>query len=59
MKRTLLFIAFVLTSLTISAHESYTDDFDYLPFVEEGKRWYVARFTPGHDDMDDHCGISL
>jgi hypothetical protein len=53
MKRTLLFIAFVLTSLTISAHESYTDDFDYLPFVEEGKRWYVARFTPGHDDMDE------
>ena len=30
---------------------------DYLPFVEIGKQWHVARFTPGHNDMDvvDYC----
>ena len=30
---------------------------DYIPFVERGKQWHVARFTPGHNDMDvvDYC----
>lgn len=40
MKRTLLFMACVLASLTMSAQEnSY---FDYVPFVKEGKKWHVV-----------------
>lgn len=52
MKRTLLFIACVLASLTMSAQESYTDYFDYLPFVQEGKRWNVFRSDA---DFDPCC----
>ena len=40
MKRTLLFMACVLASLTMSAQEnSY---FDYVPFVKEGKKWHMV-----------------
>ncbi len=35
MKRTLLFIAYVLTSITMFPN-------DYLPFVELGKKWNVV-----------------
>ena len=38
MKRTLLFIACVLASLTMLAQE-----YDYIPFVKAGKRWHVVR----------------
>ena len=41
MKRTLLFIACVLTSMMMSAQES--SYFDYVPFVKEGKQWHVVR----------------
>ncbi len=42
MKRiTLLFIACLLASLTMSAQEN--SSFDYLPFVKEGKKWNVFR----------------
>ena len=41
MKRTLLFIACVMASLTMSAQKS--SYFDYVPFVEEGKKWNVVR----------------
>ena len=41
MKRTLLFIACVLASLAMSAQKS--SYFDYVPFVEEGKKWNVVR----------------
>ena len=39
MKQTLLFIAFVLTSITMFAQEEQND---YLPFVELGKQWHVV-----------------
>ena len=39
MKRTLLFIACVLTSITMYAQEESND---YLPFVEMGKLWHVV-----------------
>ena len=52
MKPTLLFFACVLASLTMSAQESYTDYFDYLPFVQEGKRWNVFRSDA---DFDPCC----
>ena len=39
MKKTLLFIAFVLTSITMFAQEEQND---YLPFVELGKQWHVV-----------------
>jgi len=42
MKRTLLFIACVLASLTMSAQVSNTDNSDYIPFVEGGKQWLVV-----------------
>lgn len=41
MKRTLLFIACVLTSIMMSAQES--SYFDYVPFVKDGKQWHVVR----------------
>ena len=40
MKRTLLFIACVLASLTMAAQEEQTD---YIPFVELGKQWHMVR----------------
>ena len=40
MKRTLLFIACVLASVTMMAQDSQLPD--YLPFVETGKQWHVA-----------------
>ena len=48
MKRTLLFIAYVLTSLAMSAQVS--SYFDYAPFVKEGKKWTVVRsdFNSGY-----------
>ena len=46
MKRTLLFIACVLASVTMYAQEEPND---YLPFVELGKTWNV----------DDICEIEL
>ena len=39
MKRTLLIIACMLTSITMQAQE---DPNDYLPFVELGKQWHVV-----------------
>ena len=39
MKKTLLFTAFVLTSITMFAHE---DSNDYIPFVELGKQWHLV-----------------
>ena len=30
-----------------------TDDSDYLPFVDRGKRWIVTRATPGRDGIDE------
>ena len=30
-----------------------TNDSDYLPFVDRGKRWIVTRSTPGRDDIDE------
>ena len=41
MKRTLLFIAGVLAFVTMMAQNSQVPD--YLPFVETGKQWHVAR----------------
>ena len=38
--------------VALPAQESDTDDSNYIPFVEAGKQWHVARFTPGHNDMD-------
>ena len=52
MKRTLFIIACMLTSLTMPAQESDTDDFDYLPFVDAGKSWFVACSTPGQNAID-------
>lgn len=48
MKRSLLFIAYVLTSLAMSAQGS--SYFDYVPFVKEGKKWTVVRsdFSSGY-----------
>ena len=53
MKQSLLFLACVLVSLAMPAQESYTDDFDYLPFVDAGKSWLVARSTLGQDAIDE------
>ena len=53
MKQSLLFLACVLASLAMPAQESYTDDFDYLPFVDAGKSWLVARSTLGQDAIDE------
>ena len=39
MKRTLLFIACVLTSFTMMAQDETNE---YLPFVEIGKQWHVV-----------------
>ena len=39
MKKTLLFTALVLTSITMFAHE---DSNDYIPFVELGKQWHLV-----------------
>ena len=39
MKRTLLFTALMLTSITMLAQEKSND---YLPFVELGKKWHVV-----------------
>ena len=44
MKRTLLFITCVLTSITMWAQE---DSNDYIPFVELGKQWHVVS-NPTH-----------
>ena len=45
MKRTLLFITCMLASMTMLAQGSYVEDsdFEYLPFVKEGKKWNVIR----------------
>lgn len=42
MKRAILLMTCVLASLMISAQGTY-DDFDYIPFVKEGKTWHVIR----------------
>ena len=42
MKRTLLFIACVLASVTMQAQEEL-DHNDYIPFVKSGKKWHVVR----------------
>ena len=39
MKRTLLFMACLLASITMQAQEELND---YLPFVERNKAWFVA-----------------
>ena len=52
MKRTLFIFACMLTSLTMPAQESDTNDSDYLPFVDAGKSWFVASSTPGQDAID-------
>ncbi|MBO4451353.1 MAG: DUF3244 domain-containing protein [Bacteroidaceae bacterium] len=54
MKRTLLFITFVLTSLAMSAQGKNNDnsDLEYLPLVESSKCWRVARTTSGQDNID-------
>ena len=49
MKRTLLFIACALASITMSAQEELND---YLPFVQEGKMWNVFRSDA---DFDPCC----
>ena len=45
MKQTLLFITCMLASMTMLAQGSYVEDsdFEYLPFVKEGKKWNVIR----------------
>ena len=45
MKRTLLFMTCMLASLIMLAQGSYVEnsDFEYLPFVKEGKKWHVIR----------------
>ena len=45
MKRTLLFFTCMLASMTMLAQGSYVEDsdFEYLPFVKEGKKWNVIR----------------
>ena len=50
MKRTLLFIASVLASVMMQAQEVPND---YIPFVELGKQWHVARLVSGHEDVDN------
>ena len=45
MKRTLLFIGCVLASVMMQAQEVPND---YIPFVELGKQWHVARLVSGH-----------
>ena len=50
MKRTLLFISCMLAALTMSAQENPND---YIPFVELGKQWHVARLVSGHEDVDN------
>ena len=50
MKRTLLFIACVITSITMLAQGS--SYFDYLPFMEDGKVWNVFR-----SDGDSGCHL--
>ena len=45
MKRTLLFIACMFTSITMLAQEGTND---YRPFVEEGKVWKVGDVTSGN-----------
>ena len=49
MKRTVLFIACVLASVTMQAQRS--SYFDYLPFVEDGKKWNVTRLNT---DLSNH-----
>ena len=44
MKRTVLFMTCVLAALMMSAQGS-NDDFDYVPFVKEGKTWHVVSFS--------------
>ena len=45
MKRTLLFIAYVLTSITMFPN-------DYLPFVELGKKWNVVSVSNPNNSCD-------
>lgn len=42
MKRTLLFIAYMLASMAMSA-QGTTDNYEYIPFVKEWKNWYAIR----------------
>ena len=51
MKRTLLFIACVLASISMQAQAGLTD---YLPFVENGKQWHVVRSVFGEGFHLDH-----
>ena len=51
MKRTLLFIACVLASISMQAQAGPTD---YLPFVENGKQWHVVRSVFGEGFHLDH-----
>jgi len=50
MRRTLLFLACVLASLTMTAQENPKD---YVPFVETGKQWQVVRTTMGESSHFD------
>ena len=54
MKRTFLFITFVLTSLAMSAQGKNNDnsDLEYLPLVEKSKCWRVVRTTSGQNNID-------
>lgn len=51
MKRTLLFIACVLVSISMQAQAEATD---YLPFVENGKQWHAVRSVFGEGFHLDH-----
>ena len=51
MRRTLLFIACVLTSLAMQAQENAGD---YRPLVEEGKHWTYDNFMPLRPAKYDH-----
>ena len=50
MKRTLLFIACVLASVTMSAQEETND---YFPFVELGKSWHVVSSTYFQKEIEE------
>ena len=51
MKRTLLFIACVLASITMQAQG---DSNGYRPIVEEGKHWTYENFLPLRPAEYDH-----
>ena len=50
MKRTFLFMTYVLASVMMYAQEESNE---YLPFVDAGKYWFVARSVPGQDAIDE------